>query len=634
VASNRIPTLDEPMARERPAQPEYLHVRTTPETFGAGAASSLYQGVGAAALPIAGIAEEERRKADDAKVDEALAAAHKAANDAYLTTKQATGQNAEFAWKGASEGLEKTQKSLFGGLENQNQRAAFSKRWSAIAEDTRVKALDHVYTQGEVAADAALAGRKASAKSAAVENALVLSGRDPVAMAKAQAPVEELVADLVERRRLKGVPRAAIDAEVSEFRASLVETTLKELLVGGNIERARGYLVANEGLLGDKASTLKEHIAVKEENRKAGAEAWNTADQFTTREGRFNTQGFEKAVRSKVAELGAGSEQAQRFQVAAERLGAERAAKWERSLDDIAARAVTKAVAAGYNLDAAAEEEALLKSGAYQGGVIWDNVRKRVVAAQHEGKGATPDEQSAYVDFLLDVSDPNTRADYITITRESLDRKWGGRLAAKDLERGASIIAGMRGQAGKADETLPKGLDQELLAEGGKAGAWPANAKKLNDAQKQRFYLMQQDLLEEQSRLRKNGVSPEDVRKQLKARAAEKWFSKVTVKGSGYIWDDEVPAVRAAADEQYSGKEAVPVPVSRAIPVERRNYYSTSLEAAGLPRSPAWIEWAHKQSLGVPDAQNPVPEQVKPQTAQERKAAAFDAAALEVGGPK
>lgn len=578
------------------ALPSPRSVRT-----GEGGLESVARGVGAvgeAAQRWAVVEEREREDAQALRIQElegeytgyVQEGLHNAQNG--LLAQQ--GRNASAASVPFYEALESKRQELLERLSTDPEdrgRRVLAARLEKLAGSARSTGESHVMRQNDVADDASFAVLKAKVKDRVATDAF-----DPTLR---QEAMEQLVPFLRARAQRKGLSAEDAAGLEAEWRGEATETILNRLIARGSYAQARNLLADPkvQEVLGEKVAGFEKQLVGDERAAEGAGAARGFVRAATNREGMFNrsqAQGeLDRLLASDAAdEVKKAAEQ--EFGAASQR--AEQA--WTQRLADTAERALTKIVNGGGSLAAAKDERRWLLTDEVNGGAIWLKVeaaRKAWLREKAEGLPETPEQRASMVDFLVNLP---TSVQKYAAKPESFKLDWMDKLSPKDLERAAGMVAVQGIAVRKPDETLSPSVTAAVTALGDKAGSWGKKGP-TSPEQKDMFYRLHGELLEEQARLKVAGTPPAKAQEQL-LDYARKRLREGRVMGTGLIRDDRTTELEAQTAPGYADK------VFLAKDDEKR--YREKLRGRGFPETDEWIRWLHFASQGVPDEANPMPD--------------------------
>lgn len=549
-------------------------------------------------------AEARRKEAEDRRQRERV---QSALNDAreleylqeeerLLTNAQSGvlhkgGQDALALSAPAYQALHQKVEDLVAGTPDLEAREVLKARLGRMLLDSKRRIEGHVAKATEDIDDTNFTALRAKTKAKLYEAA-----PDPAARALA---IQEMVGPTRARAMRKGVPEAG-DELVRQWRGEASEIVADSLIKKGLYGQARAWLADPEvkAAIGEKLGTYEGRLTQDERDEEGVRAAREMVVGFTNDQGRLSYDQALAALQHLEADPGVSQEvkKAARTEFTASSTLAESA--WKRKVVDTADLAETKIANAGFRFDAARQEISWLRREDVGQGKLADDLRKWAADALEEkatGRHPTPGQRQAFVDFLLAWPANQTR---YTASPSELKAEWRGKLAPRDLERAASMVATSGVQVRGADETLSPTVVAGITALGADAGRWGKKGPKTPE-QKTEFAELHDAMLQAQRELRAKKGSKDIPAKELLDEA-----KKILTKGRIFTPTGEVEGgvtqLESRTSPAYSG--------SLFIPDDEYTKSKKALVNAGYPSTDEWIRWYYMGSvLKVPDAENPRP---------------------------
>jgi hypothetical protein len=534
-----VPVYDQPrVATERLPTP-YAQPQGAPgvEALGAGLQS--------AGAQLEQVARQEQQKQDLARVQEARQALSdwKQANlyDAQKGYLAKRGQDALGQQDKYLADLDSTTEAISGSLANDEQRRAFA----AMAQEQRQGVAEQMSAHELRESDRAAAGAYEGALSAAASDA-ANAFTDPVAVARAR---HDGMLAVLARGKAQGWSPEETDAQLRGFTTTMHLGVVDRMLAAGDGLGAQAYLHLHGGEIDGRA--------------RAGADRQAAAAGLDQR-----ALGESRRIQSEAGDIGKQLQLAQAIPDAklqdevTQRLqhdfAAAKAAK-QAQQNDVFDSAFTAYLKGGSLSAIPSTTKSWLIANAPED---WDRLRMKARQdaeywrrLQAEGKGETPQQRAAMVNFAFDFG--NNPEKYLGMRPQDFISEWGVQLSPRDLETAGNRVAGLKAETNKPDKNpaLAPLVERMLNVRGSEAKLWPAGKPETwSAAEYDAYRLAHEDLVSREADWRRqhNGQTPP-------AEQYDKWmtedFLRVRVKDSGRFFPDRPTLLQFQKGDAYKGKE-------------------------------------------------------------------------------
>jgi hypothetical protein len=414
--------------------------------------------------------------------------------------------------------LQAVQAQLRKELTNDRQRTLFDAQARGIYESGRRQVERHVSQQVQVAKEASLEARKASALTAIANNY-----GDDAGTADQMKSVEASIRSLA-------VSKEDGDHRVAEWETAAVSTRLNQFIAYQDWKGAENLFAAGKDKLGVHAAQYEKQITTLRDGVVAESTAGRIVSEATDREtGWVNPSDALK----KLDELPAGMIKDETRQRVEHRLAVAHQQK-EQTIDKVFDRALS-AYQKGGTLGAVAAADKTFLQDARNDPKQWERLRAiaRADADHARGVPRTPEQEAALTSFRVWAADNPDQA--AQMTPEAFNRMWGPQLDRRDRETAGAVLAGYHAKENGTQKISP--IEDKLLLQVGRdAGVFPGQSNdvaKWDDASARVYYKAIATLTDKTAQYRRSNGKPPPVEE------VQKWASELflqgTVPGTGLL---------------------------------------------------------------------------------------------------
>jgi hypothetical protein len=426
-------------------------------------------------------------------------------------------------------------------LSNERQKTLFNEQANGIWESGRRQVEKHVSQQIQVAKEASVETRKATALTA-IANSFADDEGATLQMKSVESSIRALA-----------VSKEDGDHRVAEWEQHAISTRLNQFIAYKDWKGAENLFAAGKDKLGEHAGQYERQISLLRE----GVLGEETATRIVT-DSTDRSSGWVNPADAmkKLDELPAGPIKDETRQRLEHRLAVAHQQK-EQTIDQVFNRALSD-YQKGNTLGAVSAADKAFLQDARNDPKQWERLRAiaRADADHARGVPRSPQQEAALTAFRVWVADNPDKA--ATMSPEAFNREWAPQLDRRDREAAGALLAGSHAKENGTQKLSP--IEDKLLLQVGRdAGVFPAQSNdvaKWDDESARVYYQAIQKLTDKTAAYRRSKGAPPPVDE------VQKWagelFLQGVVPGTGWLGSGFREDKTTALEAQMQGKNFAP----------------------------------------------------------------------------